>query len=160
MRRLRRKRTKRSDQLRYAPGVSVEDDLRAVNESFYRAFRERDLAAMERLWAQEVPVACMHPGMSVLSGRKAVMRSWRGILEHPNAPVLSCSHVEVFVLGTSAFITCLEGRSGHPPRLIATNVFTMEEGHWRIVHHHAAPLVAAPATVAKKTEPSDPYELN
>lgn len=142
--------------------MSVEDDLRAVNESFYRAFRDRDLTAMERLWAQEVPVACMHPGMSVLSGRSAVMRSWRGILEHPNAPVLSCSHVEVFVLGTSAFITCLEGRAGHPPRLIATNVFTMEEGRWRIVHHHAAPLVAAPASMAETEddEPSDPYELN
>ena len=143
---------------------AIEDEVRAVNEAFYRAFRERDLAAMERLWASEAPVACMHPGLSVLMGRDAVMRSWRGILRHPGAPTLTCSQVEVHLLGTSAFVTCLAGREGEVPKLIATNVFTLEAGRWRIVHHHAAPLAtSAQRKKAKKPEsepPPDPFALN
>lgn len=143
----------------------LEADLRRANESFYRAFRERDIAAMDRVWAEQVPISCMHPGMPVISGRDAVMRSWRGILGHPGAPTLHCSGVRVHLLGTSAYVTCLEGQPNVPPRLIATNVFTMEAGFWRLVHHQAGPLSPASAQRAAEPEPDeapsvDPYDLN
>lgn len=115
-------------------------DVRAVNEAFYQAFRERDYEAMETIWAQHAPVVCMHPGMGPVIGRAAVLSSWRGILNHPGAPTLSCSSVEVHVLGTSAIVTCLEGATGRRARLVATNVFTQEDGRWRLVHHQAGPL--------------------
>lgn len=125
----------------------AEDDVRAANEAFYEAFRKRDANGMGVLWAKNAPVACMHPGMKPLVGREAVLRSWRGILAHPQAPSLGCSEVEVHVLGTSAFVTCLEGTEGDGPRLAATNVFIHEDGRWRLVHHQAGPL--SPAHVGK-----------
>ena len=33
-----------------------------ANEAFYRAFADRDVEAMDEVWAQGVPVACIHPG--------------------------------------------------------------------------------------------------
>lgn len=133
----------------------AEDDVRAANEAFYEAFRKRDASGMEVLWAKSAPVACMHPGMKALVGRAAVLRSWRGILAHPKAPSLGCSDVSVHVLGTSAFVTCLEGAEGEGPRLAATNVFVHEEGRWRLVHHQAGPL--SPAQVRSgKTKKSEP----
>lgn len=140
---------------------AVEDEVTAVNEAFYRAFRERDPNAMEAIWARQAPVACVHPGMPVTTGRGPVLRSWRGILSHPDAPKLSCSNVVVHLLGTSAFVTCLEGTEGAAPRLVATNVYTLEEGRWRMVHHHAAPLAqenAGPRPPRKKR--TDPSTLN
>ncbi|MFK7998051.1 MAG: nuclear transport factor 2 family protein [Polyangiales bacterium] len=129
----------------------IEAAIKAANEAFYRAFRERDYAAMERLWAREVPVACIHPGMAPLIGRGTVMASWRGILGHPGAPTLCCTAVTVHVLGTSALLTCLEGEENGLPRLVATNVFTMENGHWKLSHHHGAALLSPP----EKQKPKD-----
>lgn len=129
----------------------IEEAIRAANEAFYRAFRERDFAAMESIWATEVSVACIHPGMAPMSGRHEVMASWRGILSHSGAPTLWCSAVKVHVLGTSALVTCLEGEKKGLPRLVATNVFTMENGYWRLSHHHGAALLSPP----EKAKPVD-----
>ncbi len=69
--------------------------------------------------------------------------------------------MNVHVLGTSAFVTCLEGTVGESARLVATNVFMLEEGHWRLVHHQAGPLSPAVApTGAPPSEPPDPSTLN
>ena len=116
--------------------------IREVNDAYYRAFRERDYEAMAFLWAKELPVSCIHPGMAPLIGRDDVLRSWRGMLSHPDSPLLECSSVRVHLLGTTAMLTCLEGVDGDLPRLVATNVFTQEDGHWRMVHHHGAALLS------------------
>ena len=136
-----------------------EEEVRATNEAFYRAFRERDVTAMESIWAHTVPVACMHPGMDVVQGRAEVLKSWKGILSHEDAPRLQCARVEVHILGRTAYVTCLEGVAGDRPALIATNVFHREDDVWRMVHHQAAPL-----SVRVKHEPlqkpEDPGMLN
>lgn len=120
--------------------TDIEDEVREANEAFYRAFRERDVRAMEAIWASEAPVACAHPGMDVLRGRDAVVESWRGILNHDESPRILCTDVVVHVLGDTAVVTCLEGVSGDPPSLVATNVFSREAGILKLVHHHAGPL--------------------
>ena len=124
----------------------AEDELRESNAAFYRAFRARDFAAMEAVWARHAPVACVHPGMDVVVGREAVMASWKGILEHRDAPRMACTRVQVHIIAEAAFVTCLEGTSGDRPALIATNVFTREDGVWRMVHHQAAPLSVRPTS--------------
>jgi len=106
-----------------------------ANSSFYRALSEGDLAAMEDLWAEAAPVACVHPGWGALRGRDAVMRSWRDIMR-AGAPRVSCTAASAHVLGDVAFVVCGERLSGGP-RLVATNVFHLEGGRWRMCHHQA-----------------------
>lgn len=112
----------------------------AANEGFYRAFSRGDYAAMSELWAKAAPVACLHPGARLLSGRHAVLSSFRELLAAAPAWKMVGRDARVFWLGESAFVTCLEANGEQPAHLAATNIFILEEGRWRMVHHHAGPL--------------------
>ncbi len=119
-----------------------EDAVLLANESFYRAFAARDLAAMDNLWAETLAVACIHPGWDPLTERDAILQSWAAILGNPNAPQISCEAPRAFVMGETAFVLCSEVVA--QGRLVATNVFAVEGSAWKMVHHHAGPAPAAP----------------
>jgi ketosteroid isomerase-like protein len=114
----------------------------AANAAFYRAFTEGDHAAMSALWAERAPVACFHPASAALLGRTAVLESWREILREAPPSELRCDRPVVHLAGDAAIVACYEGNGERPAHLAATNVFVLEEGHWRMVHHHAGPLAA------------------
>ncbi len=116
----------------------TELDVLDANAAFYRAFAARDADAMAALWAQAHPVSCIHPGWDVLDGRDAVLASWVSILESGGAPEIACSVAEARVVGNVAWVTCHEVIGNG--RLAATNVFVLEGGAWRMVHHQATPM--------------------
>jgi ketosteroid isomerase-like protein len=118
--------------------MTENDAVLAANLEFYRAFSERDAAAMEALWARHVPVACTHPGWAPLSGREEIVESWRGILSNPESPRAACHDEEVFLWGEVAMVICEEELPGNT--LTASNLFVKEEGQWRMAHHHAGPV--------------------
>lgn len=120
----------------------------AANREFYRAFARRDVAAMERLWSDRAPVACIHPGWDALTERAAVLRSWRQILENPRAPDVDCRNEQPFVHGDVAFVVCHEVLSEGV--LAATNIFAREADGWKLVHHQSSPLALLPSD-----EPAD-----
>jgi ketosteroid isomerase-like protein len=133
--------------------VATELDVLEVNEAFYRAFAARDADAMARLWAERLPVACIHPGWDVLAGREEVLASFRTILGGAEPPALSCSVAQAHVLGSVAFVTCHELLPGG--RLAATNVFAREGGAWRMVHHQATPIAPGQARPLPRSGPSN-----
>jgi len=115
-------------------------DAKAVltaNQTFYRAFSDGDMDAMDALWSSQAPVACTHPGWAVLTGRHTVMDGWRTILDSPGRPNITCRGAEVHGLGDAAYVTCYEDIGSGT--LAATNVFVLEDGAWRMVHHQAGP---------------------
>jgi ketosteroid isomerase-like protein len=122
--------------------LSDDANVLAANAAFYAAFAERDVAAMERLWATQHQAACIHPGWGPLHGRDAVMESWRRILGSANAPKIACQAPRAYVMGEIAFVLCFEAVPGG--HLIATNIFVRENGEWRMVHHQASPTNDAP----------------
>ena len=117
------------------------DDVLAANEAFYRAFNTKDPAAMDAVWAQSADVGCIHPGWNVLRGREPVMESWRGILSNPAQPRIMTGGAAVTLLGDVALVLCRELVAGSP--LAATNVFVLEEGAWKLVHHQSGPVSMA-----------------
>lgn len=119
------------------------DAVLFANEAFYRAFADRDVAAMEALWSREAPVACIHPGWSALVTRQEVVESWRRILTNENAPKIACRDPSAFVHGEVAFVVCYEEIDGN--FLVATNVFRREGRQWKLVHHQAGPTSYTPA---------------
>jgi predicted nuclease with RNAse H fold len=119
--------------------MTEKDKVLSANLEFYRAFAMRDVAAMERLWAHNLPVACIHPGWMVLRDRAAVIRSWHDILASPDSPRVICHDEEAILYGTAAIVTCEEALADST--LVATNVFAHEDGTWRMVHHQAGPLL-------------------
>ncbi|CAN5239770.1 nuclear transport factor 2 family protein [soil metagenome] len=131
------------------------------NEAFYAAFNARDATAMAALWSEEAPCACLHPSSPPIHGREAVLRSWSQILGSPNAPLVACERTEIRRYGTTAIVACFErvGERRSDKRTIAvlaaTNVFVLERGRWRLVHHHSSPI----GTAMRETAP-DPRVLN
>jgi ketosteroid isomerase-like protein len=119
---------------------ATEASVLAANATFYRAFTTGDYAAMSDLWAERAPVACLHPGARALSGRAVVLDSWLQILSGTSRLELRCDRPIVHLAGEAAIVTCYEASGDRPAHLAATNVFTLEDGRWRMVHHHAGPL--------------------
>ena len=129
-------------------------DLVAANEAFYQAFNRRDVAAMDALWASDAPVACIHPGWQALVGREEVMESWGAILAGDRSPRVRITEPVAHVYGDSGFVLCVEEIDGEA--LAATNVFTREDGAWKIVHHHAGPIARrTPREPQRRTPPRD-----
>jgi len=122
-----------------------------ANEAFYVAFAAGDAGAMDEVWAKRAPVTCVHPGWNLLSGRKAVMESWRKILGHPHTRGIRCLNPTAWLLGDTAYVICHEAlEQGF---LIATNVFVREGGAWKMVHHQAG--TAPPPPEEEDEEPAD-----
>ena len=88
--------------------TSTESGVLEANRTFYDAFQKRDSAAMEHLWAEEHASSCIHPGWAPLVGRQAVMASWRAIFGSPDPPRIQMTDAHAVVLGTAAFVTCIE----------------------------------------------------
>ena len=123
------------------PRATPEDAaILQANDAFYQAFNSGEHALMLRVWAEDCPVSCVHPGLPALLGRESVMESWRQIL-NPSARInMRCDRPRVHVLGESAIVTCYEANGEQPAHLAATNVFVRERDAWKLVHHHAGPL--------------------
>jgi len=120
--------------------LTAELAVLEANREFYAAFSRGDFEAMSRLWAEQAPSACLHPGMNVITGRRAILDTWRQILTQMSGVEMSCRSARVHWLGNVALVTCLEANGKRPAHLAATNVFLLEGGRWRMVHHQAGPL--------------------
>jgi ketosteroid isomerase-like protein len=116
---------------------SPDAEVLAANSAFYEAFSRGDIDAIDALWAERAPVACVHPGWDALHGRAEVMASWRSILDG-GATEVRCTRPSAYVLGESAYVVC--GESVGDAELVATNLFVREDGAWKLVFHQAGPV--------------------
>jgi len=118
-------------------------EVLAANLAFYAALESRDPSRMEAVWSHADDVACTHPGWHRLDGWEDVSRSWHAIFASSRAWKVRSEDERAFVSGEIAVVLCTEvlaavGAAGEPARMQATNVFRREDGHWRMVHHHAS----------------------
>src|SRR5258708_36572941 len=111
------------------------DAILFANEAFYLAILHRDVKAMDQLWAQGVPVACLHPGWGALLGREEVLDSWRRILSHDTAPKIVCRQPEVLVHGDIAVVVCYGDIEGQ--LLVAPTLFRREGPGGPVIRHPA-----------------------
>ncbi|MGE3297070.1 MAG: nuclear transport factor 2 family protein [Porticoccaceae bacterium] len=124
--------------------MNSDDALHVANAAFYQAFLERDLAAMDRLWALRLPVLCIHPGAAPLATREQVLASWHNILVNPRSPILEHRVETVLHFGDIALLTCYEWSKNQPDAaLVATNGFALEEGVYKMILHHAGPVAGS-----------------
>ena len=131
--------------------MSEREALLFANEAFYRAFVDRDFAAMDAVWAKDGPIACIHPGWPPLSGREAVIESWRRILANDESPQIVCRQPTAYLFGDVAMVICFETVGA--ASLVATNVFRRDGRQWRMVHHQAGPSPAMPQEEEQEPPP-------
>ena len=112
----------------------------AANQAFYAAFNARDMTAMAAAWSQHDDVTCVHPGWDVLGGRSLVLESYAAIFGNPSQPKIAAGGESIALAGDGAVVVCHELEGGSP--IVATNVFRLEDGAWKVVHHHAGQVIA------------------
>ena len=128
-------------------------EVEEANARFYRAFESLDLAEMDRMWAHDEHVRCIHPGWCQLDGWDAVRQSWEAIFRGSEEMRFSIGRVDARVSGDLAWVTCTENILSDTrgqltvTTLLATNVFERRGDEWLMVHHHAS-HVLAPASPA------------
>jgi len=125
----------------------------AVNRAFYRVASDRDLEAMDQLWAPTGVVFCLHPNQAPLLDRGAVMASWRGILSHPSSPRVRCTDETVIGRPGLALVLCREIMPNL--QLMATNTFVRLGPRWYMIGHQSGVVPAVQRTQSgASAEPS------
>jgi ketosteroid isomerase-like protein len=134
------------------------DAVLAANRAFYRAFNDRDAAAMDQVWASTGSVICLHPGQAPLHDREEIMASWRAIMRHPEAPRVRCA--EEWVVGRPglALVICREILPGG--QLMASNLYVRMSDGWRMVSHHSGQVPPAATPRAAPTAARDRRKLH
>ena len=124
--------------------MAPADDVLAANQAFYDAHEERDLDAMVEVWAADGEVVCVHPGWPLLRGADQVLASWRAIFSGPGRNQFILTNLSVDVAADIAWVTLEENLvdRGSTAAIVATNVFRRSDGRWRMVAHHASPVLA------------------
>ncbi len=126
------------------------EGVRRANHALYRAFESLQIEQMERVWAHEDAVSCIHPGWPLAEGWVAVRETWAVIFENTQEMKFRITDERIDVSGDLAWVVCIERVStgGSSGLVLATNVLRFSADGWKIVHHHGsaiAPEQAPPA---------------
>jgi uncharacterized protein (TIGR02246 family) len=125
--------------------------------AFYDAFERADVAAMMAVWAESDDIVCIHPQGPRLAGFEAVRESWAQIFAGGAQLRVRTTEERRFDGQTLAVHNVIElvaapGSESDPTSVMATNVFELTEGGWRMIVHHATPAPEAP----RRAEPAPP----
>ena len=130
----------------YSAGVTAEMSdagVRAANAQFYDALERADMEQMIDIWVNTDDAVCAHPGRTPLRGWAEVRASWEAILGFGGNPQVIITEEEVTLRGAVAWVTAIENMisGGHTGAATALNVFEHDGDRWRMVVHHAAPVL-------------------
>lgn len=128
-------------------GDSVDEvsdaGLSTANARFYEALESADLVLMTTVWAHSDDASCAHPGRPPLIGWDAIEASWRSIFDAGGNPQVIITEERVIRRGAVGWVTVAENMisDGHTGAAVAVNVFEHDGRNWRMLVHHAAPVL-------------------
>ena len=123
------------------------EEVTLANEEFYRAFESLDIGEMDKIWAHQEYVTCIHPGWSMRVGWPMVRDSWVVIFNNIFSMSFSLTELQVQVAGDVAWVICTENIASRQAdaiqhsRVVATNLYERMDEGWKIIHHHGSPLM-------------------
>jgi ketosteroid isomerase-like protein len=123
------------------------EEVTRINQAFYDAFESLDIARMDRLWAHQDYVTCIHPGWSLRVGWPAVRDSWVLIFNNTFSMSFELTELQVQVAGDLAWVICTENITSRQDdearvsRVLATNLYERMGGEWKMIHHHGSPVM-------------------
>jgi ketosteroid isomerase-like protein len=128
--------------------MNSEQAVLAANETFYQAFREKDMEAMAGVWSQGTGSLCIHPGRNALRGWDAVRSSWERIFRNTSHLEIDIEILQTEISGNLAYVILIEnvlqdsGGRRVKALSIATNIFECMAQKWYLVHHHGSPIMS------------------
>lgn len=124
------------------------EELLAANAAFYEAMRAQSHERMMDLWmpaSDEVSVA--HPLHGLVVGGAEVASAWAGMFALGKMTDLEVEVVRTEVGRNVGWLLCrqkvqgVRGRETVGGERVATNIFHVYKGEWKMAHHSAAPVV-------------------
>ncbi len=118
-----------------------------ANRAFYAAFGNLDINEMDKVWAHQEYVTCIHPGWSLRSDWPEVRDSWVLIFNNTFSMTFVLTDVTVQVAGDLAWVVCVENittqQSDEPQQaqVLATNLFERIGDEWLLIHHHGSAVM-------------------
>jgi hypothetical protein len=119
--------------------MSGEFGVRKAQLRFYEAFSNQDLDLMTQVWSSEQHPKCCHPGMSSISGKEDILKSWQELFTG-EAFAIEPSDASIDICGSTAFCHCVE-KIGISSGLEALNIYKREDGEWKMTFHMASPVM-------------------
>lgn len=119
-----------------------------ANTKFYKAFSEKNLEEMEKIWcaSDASAVQCIHPSHQPIIGYKHVIESWKSMFNSKDETfqmnTMEPTNLRLSVKGATAWLTCDEevykpkfvrgkGKTKElVKKMLATNIFRKVDGKW------------------------------
>ncbi|MBI2683925.1 MAG: nuclear transport factor 2 family protein [Actinobacteria bacterium] len=126
---------------------TIEEQVLEANQRFYDAIERFDLDAMEACWEPSGRTACVHPGGEWLVGWDRINAAWTSIFHNTDYLEFRIENVRAEIEDPMAWVTCTERVMSSTPggrveaEVAATNVFVLTNAGWRMVLHHASPVI-------------------
>jgi len=120
----------------------VIDEVMLVNQAFYDAHEQRDLAAMSAVWEHSDRACCIHPGWPILRTWPLIEESWRRIFAGAGRNQFIVTNEQVHVAGDVAWVSLDENvvDGGMTGTIAATNMFVRTGIDWKMILHHGSPV--------------------
>jgi len=122
------------------------DDLINANNRLYdglNAMFAGNVEPLNNLWSRSDSITYMGPFGGRLKGWSDVNEEFTNVAAMKLGGKISCNDVYAFVGTNLGYVSCVEegenmGPDGKPVSVShrATNIFHIENGTWRLVHHH------------------------
>jgi len=125
--------------------IKTEQQLKAANDSLYAALNAMftgNLEPMIAIWSHSEQVTNMGPFGGRQTGWSDVSEKFQKEAAMKLGGKIVCKDLHVFAGTEMGFTVCIEegenmSADGKPVKVShrATNIFHMEEGKWKLVHH-------------------------
>lgn len=118
-----------------------------ANETFYSALRTGSADAMASCWLSTNFVSCAHALGGLVTGFDDVIASWRRLFTAGKPADVKFEILSIHVSRNLAWVVCKQlitserGKESLGGERVATNLFQRRGANWKVVHHHASPVV-------------------
>jgi len=125
--------------------MAIEDEIRAASEKFYAALNcmlNGDAGPLGDIWSHSPTVTTMHPIGGREIGWDKVKKTWAQVAQLAKTGKVKLSGQFIQVAGDVAYELGVERgqfRLAGQKVTVAdrvTNIYRLESGVWKIVHHH------------------------
>ena len=125
--------------------MRVEELIEANNQLYagLNAMFTGNLESLNDLWSHTDSITYMGPFGGCLKGWNEINEEFKKVAAMKLGGKITCNNLHIYVATDLGYTTCVEegeniGPDGKPVIVShrATNIFHLENGTWRLVHHH------------------------
>ena len=122
-----------------------------IEQCFYEALQQADIAQLMACWAEDDDIVCVHPGGPRIIGAGAIRSLFETLFANGSVQAFPerIHKIESLACSVHHLVERVEVIGPQGPKqawVIVTNVYQKTPQGWRMVAHHASPGTSADAT--------------